>query len=166
MFSMMDIFIVLAAVVFITEIVFLILFFAYISKKNRPKEDCEVIAVSYYHGGGEYDDSYRLELANGILSMSKRRYHHDKEVRKKCKETLELSQKLDALANEYQMRSWTNLKKSDIFTLDEPTTSFYITFRDGQEIAVHTDDVIPDDGWHGVRELVTAMETALSGSQI
>lgn len=118
--------------------------------------------IDYYHGGSDIGDSYRISFEDQKLTFEKCEGNGMETITKTVDVDTDFYNEVVDWAISNNIRSWTNLKKSDLEELDAPTTSLSVEYEDGTEIWVNSDDILPDEGWSAVKSLVKLFESQQS----
>ncbi len=116
--------------------------------------ETDIKSISYYHGGSDIGDSFRIELIESSFTIEQCEGNGYPTKSKKYDVGIAFYNKLDEVVEKYSIKSWQNLEKSDLIALDGPSTNLKIVFKDGLTISVNDRDIIPNNGWDGVNALV------------
>ncbi len=117
--------------------------------------------VYYYHGGGDLGDYYTIKYSDSKVFMSECEGNGAPVIKKEAEADSTFLLELMNMIEKAGMRNWKDLEKKDYFADDEPRTSFSIDFTDGLKISFDSDDILPDEGWSAVNEIVEYMESVL-----
>lgn len=119
--------------------------------------------ISYFYGGGEYGDLYRLTLdCEDNLTYEKCEGHGCEMIEVKYKIPSSYTPEIMDVISNNVMYKWKKLKKNDLMELDAPHMTFEIDFIDGNNIIVGSDDILPEGKEGGIREIVEIMEKAIN----
>ena len=132
---------------------------------KTPEED--IILCRYFCGGGMDGSSETLEISvseNGSAVVS---YEYTSLISDKVKkESVEVSfdaiKEIRDICKKHRIFSWGELKDSEVFLLDAPVTSVYIST--GQEsYSYNSNNKIPEYAYGITSELYNAMKKHLKG---
>ena len=137
------------------------------SLKRNPIRHEELVSLSYFHGAGMMGDTLSFDIHrdkdNSIRITTKSSKAHYFPIRvyeyevKNDKALEELKQYID----EYNLCAWNDLKYSEIYALDGPTTSYSMLFRDNgkhsKAYRISYDEELPEKGGEVLNHLKDMM---------
>ena len=122
-----------------------------VKTKKKKKADAEksvLRSVSYSVSGGMEGGGFDVTFSafdDINVSVYDCPYNGAKEKRTKRSVPLSCSEEIASLLKKSELKAWSEAPESDTFTLDAPTTSFYVWYRDGDSYNVSLERDVPSE---------------------
>lgn len=119
--------------------------------KRKKKENAEKSvfrSVSYSVSGGMEGGGFDVTFSafdDINVSVYDCPYNGAKAKRVKRSVPLSCSEEIASLLKKSELKAWSEAPESDTFTLDAPTTSFYVWYRDGDSYNVSLERDVPPE---------------------
>ncbi len=130
-----------------------------IIKQKTRKNTSSVLLFQYQSNSGMLNESYRIKLSDFMLTIESRPATQKKPKIRSKETDIDLYLAIEEIIQKAGMKTWTELKKSDLVAYDEPATEVLILFTDGKEIRFNSHHQLPKDGWLYVQEIIQLFES-------
>ena len=115
--------------------------------------ESEIVSLEYYHGGSAVGNLYSIYLHGNSFTVKECPGNGYKTTEKKYKADKAFYQSLENIISEYDMKSWTDLPRSELIMIDGSETSLSVDFKDGSRIRAGSSQELPENGWEGIRKI-------------
>ena len=132
---------------------------------KTPEDD--IILCRYSSGGGMDGSSESLEIRkseNGgtVITYDYTSLTSDKDISKSVEAPFTALEEIRDICKKYRVFSWGELKKSEVFILDAPVSSIYISTGE-KEYSFSNMDEIPENAWGITTEIYNIMKSYTEG---
>lgn len=132
---------------------------------KTPEDD--IILCRYSSGGGMDGSSESLEIRkseNGgtVITYDYTSLTSDKDISKSVEAPFTALEEIRDICKKYRVFSWGELKKSEVFILDAPVRSIYISTGE-KEYSFSDMDEIPKNAWGITTEIYNIMKSYTEG---
>lgn len=132
---------------------------------KTPEDD--IILCRYSSGGGMDGSSESLEIRkseNGgtVITYDYTSLTSDKDISKSVEAPFTALKEIRDICKKYRVFSWGELKKSEVFILDAPVSSIYISTGE-KEYSFSDMDEIPENAWGITTEIYNIMKSYTEG---
>lgn len=138
------------------------------SKDNSQKEPVEATSGDFEYvcfdvSGGELNVLHNKKLLfDGTLTIQDRESNGLPTYETVYSISEDYVKAIADIINTNGLRKWKDLKKSDMFVLDAPSSSFSIKFAKGEYITVGDMDIPPENGWTYIRQIEDIIDQAIA----
>ena len=114
--------------------------------------------ASYYKGGGEMGEYYKLEICDGKVTMTDCDGNGCEEEVQTHKAGNEIYDAIEEVIRNYGISQWGTLETDEITVLDGTFQEIYIRMYDGNSYCYSTNQKLPEGGYGAFKELRALLE--------